>query len=315
MARLADDIENLRLMLDWYRDHGQGEVVAHVISELGLLWFWRGYVREMSGRLDSIIDTLGDDLVLRSRVHGILAWMNSAVGLANIQEHAERSADDAARAGMPTPVPALNGLGTYYMVFLGDTERAIEQTRRVTAAALDAGDFYWATWARLNRLFYTALLAPGADETLRLAEEPRRDIERTGSVVLYQNWLTGSALALRPVDPERALALLEEADAIATRENLREGIANNEFIRGLVLYALRRSGAAAVAWRRSLVGNHDMGNRRGMLNVLSAVVGVTAAPAGPTSRSSSSPACGADVRSTGSPAPRSSATPSSGSRS
>ena len=51
--RLSADIENLRLMLDWYHDHGQADIVADVIVELGLFWFWRGHALEMIGEARS----------------------------------------------------------------------------------------------------------------------------------------------------------------------------------------------------------------------------------------------------------------------
>ena len=38
MDRLSADIENLRLMLDWYHDRGQADIVADVIGDLGLFW-------------------------------------------------------------------------------------------------------------------------------------------------------------------------------------------------------------------------------------------------------------------------------------
>jgi hypothetical protein len=161
------------------------------------------------------------------------------------------------------------------MTFAGDTERAIEQTRLATAAAQAEGLLYWAAWAQLNGLTYTALLAPGTDATLSLAADVRHDTERTGSLVLLQQWLSAMALALRPVDPDGSVALFEESVELATRANLREAVAIAEFLRGLVLFTLRRYAESAAAMRRALVGNHDMGNRRGMLNVLSAVIGVT----------------------------------------
>ena len=166
-------------------------------------------------------------------------------------------------------------------------------------------------WAQLNGLTYTALLAPGTDETLRLADEVRHDTERTGSVVLRQQWLSAMALALRPVDPDGSLALLEESVELATRANLREAVAIAEFLRGLVLFTRRRYAEAATAMRRALVGNHDMGNRRGMLNVLS---GVWAWPTARDDRRpppSSSRACKRPATSTDFPAPRTSATPRS----
>ena len=101
--RLSADIENLRLMLDWYHDHDQADVVADVIWELGLFWFWRGHELESIARLEATIDALGDDHLRRSRVHALLAWMKSSVGFAGIPEHAERSAEHAALAGIPPP--------------------------------------------------------------------------------------------------------------------------------------------------------------------------------------------------------------------
>jgi tetratricopeptide (TPR) repeat protein len=271
--RLSADIENLRLMLDWYHDRGQADIVADVIMELGLFWFGRGNELESIARLEGTIDALDDDHLLRSRVHAHLAWMKSVVGFAGVPEHAEQSAEHAALAGIPTPVPSFNGLGVYYMAFVGDTLRAIEQTQLAVAAAQAEGDLYWAAWSKRDCLFYTALLAPGTDDTLRLADEVRRDIERTGSVVLRQQWLTATAVALRTVDLDRALALLDESVELATRENLREA-GTIEFFRGLMLFARHRYADAATALRRALVGDHDTGNRLGMLNVLSAVTGV-----------------------------------------
>ncbi len=261
-------------MLDWYHDHGQADIVADVIVELGPFWFWRGHAPEIIGRLDATIDALGDDHLRCSRAHALLAWMKAGVGYLGIPEHAEQSAEHAALAGNPPPVQSLTGLATYYMTFGGDTERAIEQARLAAAAAQAEGLVYWAAWAQLNGLTYTALLAPGTDETLRLADDVRDNTERTGSVVLRQQWLTCMAVALRPVDPDRSLAIFEESVELATRANLQEAVAIAEFLRGLVLFTRRRYAEAATALRRALVGNHDMGNRRGMLNVLSGVAGV-----------------------------------------
>ena len=92
--------------------------------------------------------------------------------------------------------------------------------------------------------------------------------------MLLQQWLSSMALALRPVDPDGSVAMFEESVELATRANLREAVAIAEFLRGLVLFTLRRYAECATAMRRALVGNHDMGNRRGMLNVLSGVTGL-----------------------------------------
>ena len=78
--RLSADIENLRLMLDWYQDHDQADVVADVIWELGQFWFWRGHALEIVARLEATVDALGDDHLRLSRVHALLAWMKAAVG-------------------------------------------------------------------------------------------------------------------------------------------------------------------------------------------------------------------------------------------
>ena len=209
-------------------------------------------------------------------MHALLAWMKAGVGYVGIPEHVEQAAEHAALAGNPPPVQSLTGLATYYMTFGGDTERAIEQTRLATAAAQRRSvyDYLGGLGTSCNGLTYTALLAPGTDETLRLADDVRHDTERTGSVVLRQQWLSAMALALRPVDPDGSLALFEESVELATRANLREAVAIAEFLRGLVLFTRRRYAERATAMRRALVGNHDMGNRRGMLNVLSGVTGL-----------------------------------------
>ena len=121
-------------------------------------------------------------------------------------------------------------------------------------------------------LTYTALLAPGTDETLRLADEVRHDAERTGSVVLRQRWLAAMALALRPVDPDRALALLEEAVELATRANLREVDRHRRVLsrsRALHPPSLRRSRdrVAASARRQPRHGQPPRHAQRALLRV------------------------------------------------
>ena len=273
--RFASDIENLGLMLDWFHDHERPDLVADTVWELGPFWLWRGHGLEIIGRVEPTIAALGDDHLRLSRVHAVLAWMKVGVGFVGVPEHIEHSAAHAALAGAPTPVQALAAHATYFMTFDGDSERAIEQSRVAAEAARTIGDDYLAVSYRCNCLTYTALFAPGADETLRLAEDVRHDVERVGGALLRQQWLAGTALALISVDPDRALALLEESVELATAANLRDAVATCEFFRGLVLFTRRRYGQAATAWRRALVAFHDVGNRRGMTNVLSGVAGLT----------------------------------------
>ena len=76
-------------------------------------------------------------------------------------------------------------------------------------------------------------------------------------------------MAVLPVDPERALALLDDVVLLATGANSRHGLATAEFYRGLVLFTRRRTRTPPTALRQALIGYHEQGNRRGMLNVLS----------------------------------------------
>jgi hypothetical protein len=272
--RLSADIENLRSMLDWYRDDEQVAVACDVIWDLADFWFWRGHQLEIIGRLEAALGPLGEDHLRLSRVHALLAWLKSTVGFVGVPEHAEQSASQAELAGIPTPVQAVAALGTYFMTFGGDSERAVEQNRLAAAAARAIGADHLAVNFRLVGLTYTALLAPGTDETLRLAEETRGDVERAGSDALRQMWLQATAAALFVVDPDRALAFLDEALDITTRENLPEGVGTTEFWRGILFFTRRRYADSAAAWRHALVVFHDRGNRRGMTNVLSGVTGL-----------------------------------------
>ena len=156
------------------------------------------------------------------------------------------------------------------MTFGGDSERAIEQTQLAIAAAHAIGDDYLAAHYRSNRLTYTALLAPGTDETLRLADEVRHDAERTGSVVLRERWLEGMALALLPVDrgPSAGAARRGGRDR-DPREPPRSDRHVRVLSRPRALQPPCATPDAATALRRALVGFHDRGNRRGMTNVLS----------------------------------------------
>ena len=149
--RLSANIENLRLMLDWYRDHGRSSV-ADVIWDLAPFWAGRDHLLETIARLEATIDALGDDHLRCSRAHALLAVMKSAVGFVGIPEHAERAAEFAALVGAPTPVQSLAGLGTYYMTFEGDTERAIELTQLAALGAGEIGDSYLVANYRANHL-------------------------------------------------------------------------------------------------------------------------------------------------------------------
>jgi predicted ATPase/class 3 adenylate cyclase len=273
-ARVSAELENLRAMLDWYHDSQRDDVVADVIWDLDAFWWWRGHHLEIIARVEATIKSLGDDHLSLSRVHALLAWLKAGVGFEGVPEHAELSAEHAQLAGIPTPVQVLAARGTYFMTFGGDSERAVEQSSLAVAAARAIGNDYLAAQFRIVSLTYTALLAPGTDETLRLADEVRRDVEQTGSIALRQMWLQGMALALLPLDRDRALTLLDEAFDLATRENLQEGVATAAFWRGIVLFTRHGYADAAAAWRRALVAYHDRGNRRGMTNVLSGVTGL-----------------------------------------
>jgi predicted ATPase/class 3 adenylate cyclase len=274
--RFSADIENLRLMLDWYQDHGQVAVVADVIWDLGQFWFLRDHHLEMAPRLEATLDALADDHLRCSRVHALLAWFKATVGFVGIPEHAARSAEEAALAGIPVPPQSLLAVATHLMTFEGDTEGAIEQTHLAAAAARASGDKYLAANYRMVELNYVSLFAPGTEETLQLADEVRDEIESVGAAALWPQFPGAVAMAVLPVDPDRALALLDESVEFAADANLPYSLATAEFLRGLALFTCRRYADAAAAWRQALVGYHEGGSRRGVCNVLSGVSGLAA---------------------------------------
>ena len=294
MARLADDIENLRLMLDWYRDHGQGDVVAHVISELGLLWFWRGDRArdDRATRLDH--RHAGRRPRARSRVHA----------MPRLDELGRRllAASRSTRNGRPNtrPVPGCR-----------------PRCQRSTA---------WAptTWC--------SSATPSEPSSRPSSSPPRRSTQRRPLLgdVGPDSTASSTPRCSRPA-PTRPCAWRRSPAATSngreasccTRTGSRAQRSRcAPSTRSVHLHCWRKrtrsppvrtsargsptTSSSAVscstpagpappprAWRRSLVGNHDMGNRRGMLNVLSAVVGVTDRSGRPDAAASSSPACGA----------------------
>jgi hypothetical protein len=123
---------------------------------------------------------------------------------------------------------------------------------------------------------YTALLSPGSDDTLRLVEEVGRDVADLGSGALRLLWLTATALAVAPEDPDRALVLLDEASELATRGRGLQYGQDTQLFRGLLLLGRRRYAEAAVALSRALEIAQGRGNRRALCNALSAVVGLCA---------------------------------------
>ncbi len=272
--RLSADLDNMRLMLDWYQDHDQVEIAADVMWELHPFWIWRDHLLEMIARLEATIDPLADDDLRLSRVHGQLAWMKAEMGYPGIPQHAELSAEHAERAGKSSPYHSFHGLATYSMNVDGDTRRAIEHMELAIAAARAIGDSFMAAWGRVALLWFMVLLTPGSEESIRLADEVRRDVGQAGSDTLRGLWLGAMALTVISVEPDRTLALLDEMVTLATRANFPSMLALAEFFRGVVLFVQHRLGETAIAWRRGIVGNHDTGNRQRVLLVLSSVTGL-----------------------------------------
>jgi hypothetical protein len=182
-------------MLDWYRDSQRADVITEVIWDLDAFWWWRGHRLEIIARAEATIDALGDDHLYLSRIHAMLANLKANLGFEGILAHAERSAEHAELAGIPTPVQAVAARGTYFVTFGGDSGRALEQSRLATAAARAIGNDYLAAHHRVTTLTYTAMLAPGTDETLRLADDVRDEVEQVGSIALWQMWLRAVAPA------------------------------------------------------------------------------------------------------------------------
>lgn len=272
--RLSADLENVRLMLDWYQDHGQVEVAADVMWELHLFWIWRDHLLEMIARLEATTNPLARDDLRLSRVHGQLAWMKAQMGYPGVPEHAERSAEHARLAGKASPYHSFHGLATYAMNVDGDTKRAIGLMELAIAAASAIGDSFMATSGRVTMLWFMVLLAPGSEETIRLANEVRGDVGQSGSDTLRGLWLGAMAVTVISVEPDRTLALLDEMVTLATRANFPSMLALAEFFRGVVLFVQHRLGETAIAWRRAMVGNHATGNRQRVLLVLSGVTGL-----------------------------------------
>ena len=156
----------------------------------------------------------------------------------------------------------------------GDTRRAIEHMELAIAAARAIGDSFMAASGRVALLWFMVLLTPGSEESIRLADEVRRDVGQAGSDTLRGLWLGAMALTVISVEPDRTLALLDEMVTLATRANFPSMLALAEFFRGVVLFVQHRLGETAIAWRRAIVGNHDTGNRQRVLLVLSSVTGL-----------------------------------------
>jgi hypothetical protein len=109
---------------------------------------------------------------------------------------------------------------------------------------------------------------------LGYADAVRREVEQVGSGSLRVEWLTGMGLLLALGDPDRAEAPLAEAVDLATRAGFEDHLATAEFLLGLVWFKQGRLGRSVVALRHGLSSHRDLGNRRGVCNVLSLVVGV-----------------------------------------
>jgi predicted ATPase/class 3 adenylate cyclase len=272
--RLSADLENLRLMLNWYQEHDQVEVAADVMWQLHLFWIWHDHLIEMITQLETTVPLLGHDDLRLSRVHGQLAWMKAQMGYEGVLEHAERSVRHAKLAGRGSLYHSFHGLATHSMNVRGDTKKAIEQMELAIASARAGGDSFMVTWGRVSLLWFVVLLSPGSEETIRLADEVRREVVQTGSETLRGLWLGAMVLTLISVDPDRALALLDEMVTLAIRSNFPSMLALAEFFRGVVHFVQHRLDETAIAWRRAMVGNYDTGNRQRVLLVLSSVTGL-----------------------------------------
>ena len=133
-------------------------------------------------------------------------WIKSGVGYVGIPEHAEQCRRTRrARRDTHHPCQSLAGLGTYYMTFGGDTERAIEQTRpRHRGRARRSVLVYWAACGPAQR--------PHLHRPARARAPTRRSVSptksattsnRPGATCSVQHGSRRMAIAVRPVDPDR----------------------------------------------------------------------------------------------------------------
>ena len=171
--RLSADIENLRLMLDWYHDHGQADIVADVILELGPFWFWRGHALEIIARLEATIDGSATITSGAAGAHAHSPWMKAGVGFLGIPEHAER----CRRTRRARWIPTTRAVAHRPRHLLHDLRRRHRTGDRADPPRHRGRSRRWSRLlgglGALNGLTYMALLAPGTDETLRFADEVR----------------------------------------------------------------------------------------------------------------------------------------------
>ena len=272
--RLEDEHDNLHVTLSWARDH-EPPKLTRLAKALGPFWRHQRHFREGLGWTTAALDRDPNmSLQVRAKLAaqgGLLATQMSLIE----QGHTllQQSLSCSAQAGEE---PIADALGAFALDALV-ANRPVE-ARRYAEQALTRASADHDPYQEADFLVYASAMFAMTGDDPRGWEFADRAIEQArplGNHFLLATALLAGGMARYRVDPEAAVALLDECIIVSTDAN-SEIPTEAFFFKGIAHLTLRQYGAAAEALDTALARHHAAGAEYYQSTALAAVAALLA---------------------------------------
>jgi predicted ATPase/class 3 adenylate cyclase len=264
IALFDAEFENLRTAFDWLVEIRDASSVAHLLRDTPLLSFsgvpeagrWHDRMQRFDAAL-AIADQL--DPTERADLLAAAAWVSSQAGEhARAVTLAEQSLACARGAALDPPTLALQTLALVAF-WANEPDRAIDLMERAIERSRLDGLASFVAFQSAQLGFFLGQ-AGHTDRAISVGEEALRLARIVGAPFLTSGAAFQLGLSLRPVDPDRALELLEEAHALIDLT----ATANAEWwllAMAQIQAKLRRNADALLSCRAGLEACRRLGSR------------------------------------------------------
>jgi hypothetical protein len=214
--RLELEMDNLRSTAEWCLAEPDIDLAHRLVASSAEFALWRERFECFDWATRALELTDGDDHPLRSAVYGMAAyamWIRSDLEAADPLAQAGIA---AARSRGDEAFWLNNVVLSAVSLYRFDIDRGTKQIERLAKVARARDDWFHLGYARVVEV--AALAQVGMYELARpLAEDVAEAARRTGNPTMHMAALACEARAIEDEEPRRALELLEEAEAEASR--------------------------------------------------------------------------------------------------
>src|ERR687898_830073 len=265
LDRLEREHDNMRAVLSWAIEHGEGELALRVGAALRWFWYMEGYYGEGRRWLEAALskDWSAVAAEVRARALEGVGWLASSQGdLDRAQAAAEEGLKLSTEAGLGDVVTAdlQNVLGDAARN-RGDYEWAAELLTESLALHRKAGDIRGVAWS-LGDLANVSSDRGNYEQAKDLYEEGLALSRELDGAELLGAFLTSLGYEyLLEGEPERATALNEEAAELFRKRGLRDGLRHALDNLGWATLLRGEYDKARILHKESLALCHDLGDK------------------------------------------------------